>query len=558
MNEARPPADDDRRARRWRWFGFALCAVPAAILAACSASDGDDTAPDDAAIQDTIAEVTEVTEVPSTENRADTTVADDVSDEPGAETESAGDADEGIDQSDDELDDGQLDDGNDSEADPGAGPISFASEVAPIVERTCASCHTGKGPGTQHVVMDTAAMVAASSGAIDIVIESGFMPPWPASDESVDFQHDWSLTDDERELLAAWHALGAPLDVEPTSAIEPSDRAAVIDDPDIVVDADGTYDGELGQPDEYRCFVFDPGITERKFVRSMEFRPDQERVVHHAVGSVIAAADRGIIEAAAAAEDDGQGGWTCFGFTPAPSADLILGWAPGQAATVYEDGSGLLMEPGDLFVLQIHYHYEVEAPADRSQLAIEWVPDDEVDDTVPIDVGVYLAPAEIPCTADESGPLCDRTTARDAAIEKYGRAGVLADVLLSVCGYSADDFAGMTDGIATASCEQPVNSTGKILNVFGHEHELGQSFRMTLNPGGPDERVLLDIPRWDFDWQLLYEPVEEIILRRGDRLLIECTWDRSLRDPTLEPAYVLWADGTDDEMCFATVTTRPL
>ena len=71
-------------------------------------------------------------------------------------------------------------------------------------------------------------------------------------------------------------------------------------------------------------------------------------------------------------------------------------------------------------------------------------------------------------------------------------------------------------------------------------------------------RVLLDIPVWDFDWQLIYEPTESIVIDRGDTIRIECTWDRALRDPLLEPAYVLWADGTDDEMCFSTVVTRPV
>ena len=135
---------------------------------------------------------------------------------------------------------------------------------------------------------------------------------------------------------------------------------------------------------------------------------------------------------------------------------------------------------------------------------------------------------------------------------------MLADFILRLCGNEPADFAGMTDGIASAECTLPVTTFGKILNVFGHEHELGKSFRMTLNPGRPDEQVLLDIPRWDFDWQMLYEPLDDIILSPGDRLKIECEWDRSLRDTTLEPAYVLWADGTDDEMCFATITTRPL
>ena len=41
-----------------------------------------------------------------------------------------------------------------------------------------------------------------------------------------------------------------------------------------------------------------------------------------------------------------------------------------------------------------------------------------------------------------------------------------------------------------------------------------------------------------------------------DVVLLECGWDRSRRDPSLEPAYILWADGTNDEMCFATITVR--
>ncbi|MGI9659703.1 MAG: YceI family protein, partial [Gaiellaceae bacterium] len=95
-----------------------------------------------------------------------------------------------------------------------------------------------------------------------------------------------------------------------------------------------------------------------------------------------------------------------------------------------------------------------------------------------------------------------------------------------------------------------------LISVLGHEHELGSSFRLTLNPETPEELVLLDIPRWDFDWQFNYYPVENITLKPGDLMRIECSWDRSLRDPELEPAYVLWADGTDDEMCFATATVR--
>ena len=46
---------------------------------------------------------------------------------------------------------------------------------------------------------------------------------------------------------------------------------------------------------------------------------------------------------------------------------------------------------------------------------------------------------------------------------------------------------------------------------------------MTLNPDTPEELVLLDIPVWDFDWQLIYEPTDSIIIDYGDTIRIECT-----------------------------------
>ena len=76
---------------------------------------------------------------------------------------------------------------------------------------------------------------------------------------------------------------------------------------------------------------------------------------------------------------------------------------------------------------------------------------------------------------------------------------------------------------------------------------------MTLNPDTPEERILLDIPKWDFEWQFNYYPIEEIEITPNDIIRLECTWDRSLRPPGLEPSYVLWADGSDDEMCFGII-----
>ena len=261
-----PPESTDAgvgagRRRRIGRVAVALCVAPAIVLAACSLGDRvDDAAPEATSPLGstgpgggTVPGSTTSSEVAST----------------AVPTSSGGNA-----------------TGPTDTAGTNGGGVSFAADVEPIVEATCASCHTSDGPGTQHVVMDRAADVAFASAGIELVTSSGFMPPWPAGDASVAFRHDWSLDDDEIDLLARWHAAGSPLDVPDDHPIEPADGVVGLADPDVVVEPSGTYDGVAGQPDEYRCFVYDPGVTEPSFVQAVEFRPDQAQGVHHAVGQV--------------------------------------------------------------------------------------------------------------------------------------------------------------------------------------------------------------------------------------------------------------------------------
>ncbi|NIR40259.1 MAG: hypothetical protein GWN79_22025 [Actinobacteria bacterium] len=93
--------------------------------------------------------------------------------------------------------------------------------------------------------------------------------------------------------------------------------------------------------------------------------------------------------------------------------------------------------------------------------------------------------------------------------------------------------------------------------IWGHMHEFGSHYRMTLNPDTPEERILLDIPTWSFEWQLGYEPVEDLVVDGDDVLRIECTWDRSLQFQP-EPRYITWNEGTEDEMCWTSFATIPL
>lgn len=441
----------------------------------------------------------------------------------------------------------------------------FESDVLPILQDVCASCHAPGGPGSTHWELETAVDAASAAAQIAQVTSSKWMPPWPASDISIPFLDDLSLSDEQISTLAAWADAGGAIDVDPDMAIEPSSAPQFIDEPDLTLtSAQGPYTGSTEVLDDYRCMIFDPQVTEgTEWILASQFEPDQTTVVHHAIVTLHDASFRERAEKLSAAEEGP--GYTCYGTSllegPFGGGYQLNAWAPGTPPTRMPDGYGIPINEGDFVIVQIHYHFDEAAPTDDSRMVFEFADEEHLaahgGELVELDNEIYLAPAEIPCVEGDTHPLCDRDAAAQRVNDLYGFMGTgILEVALRGCGAEPADFAEMTTGQAWSTCVQGVRNPGRLQSVFGHMHELGMSYRLTLNPGEPDERVLLDIPDWDFDWQFIYQPSEEIVLKPTDKLLIECAWDRA-RAPWPLEGYVLWAEGTSDEMCYTVVTTAP-
>ena len=435
----------------------------------------------------------------------------------------------------------------------GEGP-SYAEAVQPVIERSCASCHAEGEIGGEHWRAETAADVAGIADGLDLMVESGYMPPWQATDLSVPFQHDPSLSDGEIAALADWARAGGPLDVDPETPLVPAADEAEQVDHDLVVALSEPYQGSVDVTNDYRCFVLDPGFTEPTAIVGYEFLPDKDEILHHAT-VFRAGADRVEGLAAADAADDGPG-WTCYTGTGAD--EQFAAWAPGQDPTRFPEGSAMRWEPGDVAVIQVHYHFTHSAPPDQSAMAFE-LADGPPEDYDELAMDIYLGPAEIPCEPEDADlPACDRDTVREQIREDFGfAASFIGDMLLRTCDRRLEDVAVLTDGRASASCDHRIRTPGEIIGVGGHMHEYGDLFRLTLNPDTPEEVVLLDIEHWDFSWQRGYELVTPIQVDRDDVVRMECTWDRSLR-PELPPRWITWAEGTEDEMCYMPIATRTL
>jgi hypothetical protein len=238
--------------------------------------------------------------------------------------------------------------------------------------------------------------------------------------------------------------------------------------------------------------------------------------------------------------------------------NLVAGWVPGQAPVVFPEHSGILLHPGDALVLQLHYHFSGEPVPDRSGLALQLDPGTDTS-IKRLRVVNPLGPVEIPCAPDDADhPLCDREAALAANDKLYGPSGSANEMgLLTVCHRTPEELTkGFTGTVAHSSCDLVVPEDGTIIGVMGHMHTLGKDIRLTLDPGTSKEKILLDIPRWSFDWQMNYGLETPLHVKAGQPIRLDCSWDRSI-DPTREQRYIVFAEGTEDEMCFATYSLIP-
>jgi hypothetical protein len=321
---------------------------------------------------------------------------------------------------------------------------------------------------------------------------------------------------------------------------------------------------EGGGTDEYRCQVIDPGLKKAAFLTGTQVTPENVAIAHHAI--VYAVPPGG---AAAVHEQDAKTpgpGWQCFGGTGVPGAEVEEGeaawvdtWAPGATETLFTQDVGFKLEPGSLIVLQMHYNLLATdgkpAGSDRSAVRLrltDGTPQTRELDTLPLD-----APTDLPCAADESGPLCDRAASIADVTKRFGpEVGGTADEQLEECGQSAPKPGN------TQTCDHKVEEPMTLFAGFGHMHLLGRAIKVELNPGTPNAKVVLDVPQFDFDNQRLVKLPSPVEIGPGDTLRVTCTHDAGLRKrlpqlSKLPPRYVVWGDGTSDEMCTGIMTVSP-
>jgi len=376
--------------------------------------------------------------------------------------------------------------------------ITFTKDIAPIVWRRCASCHRpGEiGPFSLLSYDD----VKRRARLIETIVTARVMPPWKPGGAHGVFEDDRRLTDDELRTLQRWFASGAlegnSADLPPMPAWTDGWKLGV---PDLIVTMPEPYSVPAGGPDIFRSFVIPIPVTRPRYVRAIEFRPDNPRVVHHANLGV----DRTQTSRQLDARDPEPGYNGSMAIEARYPEGQLLGWTPGQAPHASPDGMAWRLEPGSDLVAQLHLQ-----PTGKAE-------------RVRVSIGVFFT---------------DAPPARTPVGLRLGRETI--DIPPGTRAYTIIDRYVL-----------PVDVD--LFAIQPHAHNLAR--RMEVHAQLPDgtTRPLIAIDDWDFRWQDVYRYAAPIALPKGTAIAMRYTYDNSAanpRNPQHPPARVVWGQNTSDEM----------
>jgi len=382
-----------------------------------------------------------------------------------------------------------------------ADPPTFAHDIAPIVYEKCASCHH---PGaaapfsllTYQDVKKRAAQIAA-------VTRRGFMPPWLPEPGYGDFAGEHRLTADQIATIAAWVTAGAPEGPADTTPSPPSVTDGwQLGKPDLVLESRSPVELPASGPDIYWNVIFTPNLTARRWVRAIEIRPGEPRVVHHANLLVDRAGSSHLHETSPGRGFPGMD--LVIGRSPFDPDGNFLFWKPGGMPRVEPDGFAWRLDPGNELVLNMHLQ-----PSGKKE-------------EVRPSIGLYFT---------------DQPQARFPLLVQLENDQAL------------DIPAGARDFVISEDFKLPLDAD--ILAVYPHAHYLGKLLEAwAIVPDG-SKKWLIRIPAWDPNWQAVFYYREPVFLPKDSVIHMRYQYDNSAgnpRNPNHPPKRVRSGNQATDEM----------
>jgi tetratricopeptide (TPR) repeat protein len=264
--------------------------------------------------------------------------------------------------------------------------------------------------------------------------------------------------------------------------------------------------------DTYWNFIFRLPIENTRWVKAIEIRPGDKRYVHHANILV----DRGEqLRRREATPGAGFGGMEIRLESQAFDPDShLLFWKPGTVPYVEPEGMELRLDKGTDLILNTHLQ-----PSGKTEV-------------IQPSLGLYFS--SHPATRLPMLLQLENDTQLDIP-------------------------AGQKDFLVSDDFTLPVDVD--LLAIYPHAHYLGKEIQaLAVLPDGR-RKTLIQIPRWNLNWQAVYRYAEPVLLPKGTTVSLRYVYDNSEENPlnpNHPPARVKSGNRSSDEMCHLWLQVLPV
>jgi len=227
--------------------------------------------------------------------------------------------------------------------------VSYTKDVAPILQKRCATCHSEGNIGP-FALSDYKSAKQWSAMMQEVLLDRR-MPPWDADPHFGKFANDPSLTSDELHKVLTWIKQGCVRGEgdDPLAARETQPNRWKLGEPDYVVPLPARQEIPATGVLEYRYADSEFVMPADSWLRAAICRADNAKVVHHIIVRIRYPK----------------------GYEDIPAeAYMLTTWAPGASQVEFPKGTGVFVPKGAKFNFEVHYTTNGEPQTDQSELGL--------------------------------------------------------------------------------------------------------------------------------------------------------------------------------------------
>jgi tetratricopeptide (TPR) repeat protein len=388
--------------------------------------------------------------------------------------------------------------------------ITFNRDLAPVVFRTCAPCHHPGEAGPFSLL--TYGDVKSHARQMADLTAKRIMPPWLPEPGEAKFTGDLHLSPDEISLFQKWVAEGMP--EGETADLPPAPRFNAgwqLGKPDLILHADSSYEVPASGSDVYWNFIFRTPIETTRWIKAIEIRPGERRLVHHA---------NLIVDRSQSARRQEKSPGSGF-----PGMELQIEsesfdpdghfffWKPGTILEAEPHDMALRLDPGNDLILNTHLQ-----PSGKPE-------------TIQPAIGIYFT--DEPAT---KFPLLLQLENDRMLDIPPGEKNFLV----------TDDFT-LPEAVS-------------LLAIYPHAHYLGRDMLALAKLSTGETKTLIHISRWDLNWQAVFTYATPVELPAGTTISMRYRYDNSadnLANPNTPPRKVVAGNRASDEMAHLWLQVLP-